>query len=351
MRIPTWMSVALASLLMAAPAARGESPSKPSAPALIVTHHRSFRIPFAPPVATGDGAGEIAMFVSTDEGKTWEMASKVSPAAGSFRFSAPKDGTYWFAVNSARQGEEPETKFSPSIKVKVETGDQGEDAAPKPAPTPELNDQLEEARLGVELLQFELSAEKTQLKQHLQMLKQIDFVLIGRGGMGMMGGGPGGGFGGAAPDSEQRKKALAASRERYDELKAAVLETSKKLSRARQRLAEIEGRVERSTSSDGPLPGKRSSLAEQRARLTLLELEFDVDRALLRDAMLQFGKVELERSSAPVKSDGAEAAAKWLERLREYVELKKVALVKRGIELNIQKQQLAETEERLKESN
>ena len=76
-----------------------------------------------------------------------------------------------------------------------------------------------------------------------------------------------------------------------------------------------------------------------------------MDRALLREAMMKLGQVELERTSAPVKGDGAEAAAKGLERLQEYVEVKKVALVKRGIELNIKKQQLAETEQRLKESN
>ena len=354
MRIQTWTSVGLASFLVAGLAARAESSSKANVPEVIVTHHRTFRIPFAPFAATRDRVGEIALFVSTDEGKTWEVASKVSPERGTFRFSAPRDGVYWFAVSAARQGEEADTKLSPSIKVKVETGDQAEETAPKP----ELNDQLEEARLSVELLQLELSTEKTQLQQHLQMLTQYEFGPFGLGGMGGgmggMGGGMGGmggGFGGAAADSEQRKKALTAMRERYEELKAATLETSKKLGRARHRLAEIEGRIEQPAKSNGSLPRNQSTLAEQHARLGLLELEFDVDKALLREAMLKLGKVELERSSAPVNGDGAEAAAKGLERLQDYVEVKKAALVKRGIELNIKKQQLAETEERLKESN
>ena len=61
--------------------------------------------------------------------------SKVSPERGTFRFSAPRDGVYWFAVSAARQGEEADTRLSPSIKVKVETGDQAAEASPKPEST------------------------------------------------------------------------------------------------------------------------------------------------------------------------------------------------------------------------
>jgi hypothetical protein len=51
----------------------------------------------------------------------------------------------------------------------------------------------------------------------------------------------GGGFGGGTPNPEEAKKALASMRERYEELRAATLETSKKLGQERRRLAELEG--------------------------------------------------------------------------------------------------------------
>jgi hypothetical protein len=348
MRIRIGMTLILASVSAAGTAARAESPSNAKDPVEIVTHHRNFRIPFAYDGATGDPSRELALFVSTNEGKTWEVASKVPPEHRTFTFRAPRDGVYWFAVRDTRHGEEADTKLSAVMKVKVDTGDRAEEKSPEPG----HNDQLEEARLDVELLELELSTEKTQLRQYSQMLTQYEFGFGGMGGgMGGMGGGMGGGFGGGAPGSEQRKKGLASMRERYEELKSATLETARKVAQARRRLAALGGRTDHSTTSDRPLPSDRSSLAEQRAGLSLLELAFEVDRAVLREAMTELGKLELARTVYPEKSPGAQASANELHRLRDYIEEKKLALVKRAVELNIKKQELAETEERLKDPN
>ena len=219
------------------------------------------------------------------------------------------------------------------MKVRVDTGDRAEEKRPEPG----RNDALEEGRLDVELLELELSTQRTQLQQSVQRLTQSEFGLVGRGGMG--------------GDPEQRKIGIASLRERFEELKSAALATGKKLAEARRKLAAIEGRTEYFTTSESPLASDRSGLAEQRTRVALLELEFDVDRTLLREAMLKLGKEELEQSISPAKGDGAEGAAKALLMVRKYIDQKKHALVRQGIELNMRKQELAETEERLKASN
>lgn len=107
-------------------------------------------------------------------------------------------------------------------------------------PAEEVRDQVDEARLNVELLGLELAAEKSQLKQQLQLTKMVEF------GAGGMGGGMGG-FGGGAADTEEgkkeREKLVASSRERLQALKAATLETTRRLGRERRRLAELEGRL------------------------------------------------------------------------------------------------------------
>jgi hypothetical protein len=139
-----------------------------------------------------------------------------------------------------------------------------------------LDGRLDEARLNVELLNLELETEKNQLRQLLTILKQYEF---GFGGMGGMGGGFGGmgGMGGGhpnpgTPNPEEEKKerdTLRASlRKRYEELKAATLETAKTLGQERRRLAELEGRPDGGRkSSDRPA----GSATEPEGRSTFIK--------------------------------------------------------------------------------
>jgi hypothetical protein len=208
---------------------------------------------------------------------------------------------------------------------------------------------VEEARIEVEMLQLELNSEKVQLQQQLRLLQQFEFGF--RGGMGMMGGGFGGGGRGgnavAGPDAEERKKTVASMRESYDELKAATVDTAKRLAEAQRRLAALEGQVEAAGPAGSPPSSGRSSLAERRAALVLFELEYDVDKALLRDALLKLGQAELQQTFIPAAGEVAEDAAKRLDRLRAYAETRKRALLERGIALELKKQELAEIEKRL----
>jgi len=41
---------------------------------------------------------ELLLFVSTDEGKSWNQEARVTPDKKGFRFGAPTDGRYWFTV-------------------------------------------------------------------------------------------------------------------------------------------------------------------------------------------------------------------------------------------------------------
>jgi hypothetical protein len=197
---------------------------------------------------------------------------------------------------------------------------------------------VEGAQLEVELLQLELNTEKVQLQQELQVLKQSEF--------GFGSGGFGGPFNPPPSDPEDQKKALAAMRASYGELKAATLETARKLAEARSRLAALESPAEAPAPAIHPPSSAPSTLAERRAALALLALEYDVDKALLREVLTKLGQVELERSLTPNKGPGAEDAARFLDRLREYVEARKKALLERGIALELKKQELAELEKR-----
>ena len=109
MRMPRLATTVLAWGLIGGSAASAQvaEPPRliPGKEALIVTHSRHFRIPFALDPADRDRAGELTLFVSTDEGTTWKEASRISAGQRSFKFSAPSDGVYWFAVQVAGQGD------------------------------------------------------------------------------------------------------------------------------------------------------------------------------------------------------------------------------------------------------
>jgi hypothetical protein len=57
-----------------------------------------FYIPFSDP---GDRRlKSVQLYVSTDQGRFWQRASNVGPQEGRFTFTAPRDGLYWFAVQT-----------------------------------------------------------------------------------------------------------------------------------------------------------------------------------------------------------------------------------------------------------
>jgi hypothetical protein len=109
----------------AAPDGAG-APSQPAAePIVTATRQNAFTIPFRiDPTPTAAGRPvEVQLLVSTDEGASWALSSRVQPEKGAFVFRAPHDGEYWYSIRTVdSQGvTRPEPPLSPQLKVTVDT--------------------------------------------------------------------------------------------------------------------------------------------------------------------------------------------------------------------------------------
>jgi chromosome segregation ATPase len=92
-------------------------------------------------------------------------------------------------------------------------------------------DQLNEARVRVEILEMELAAELAELKAAIQFLKRVESPIAGS----------------ATPEptgeqAEQRRKFLEETREKVKRMQVAYSKSYQELGRQRSQLAELEGR-------------------------------------------------------------------------------------------------------------
>jgi len=122
---------------------------------------RTFRVPVQIESRRSE-IEQIAMFVSTDQGKTWKEAAVIGPEDDSFRYQASADGLYWFAVQIGLKNktkEPPDLRhLEPALKVRVET--------PK---KPDWQDPLAEVEDEVK----QLRAEVKRLKERLAALEKL----------------------------------------------------------------------------------------------------------------------------------------------------------------------------------
>lgn len=100
------------------------APAQEQAGDVLFSRHRHFRIPFQ----TGGADNrlrQLQLFVSTDQGKTWQPSAIAAPEQGHFRFICDRDGLYWFTVQTLDQDNRyyPPTmeRAQPSLKVVVDT--------------------------------------------------------------------------------------------------------------------------------------------------------------------------------------------------------------------------------------
>ena len=92
-----------------------------------VIHHksRSFRIPFNVDPAERPRLKEVQLWVSTDEGYTWNPNTSTTPDRPYFTFRATEDDEYWFAVRTldlqGRLYPGDDEQVEPSMKVVVDS--------------------------------------------------------------------------------------------------------------------------------------------------------------------------------------------------------------------------------------
>lgn len=77
---------------------RNGQPATP-ADAPVILRQPNFNLPFTVNPAAGMPS-EVHLYVSTDRGASWRFYDRAVPTAGGFAFRAPRDGEYWFALQT-----------------------------------------------------------------------------------------------------------------------------------------------------------------------------------------------------------------------------------------------------------
>ncbi len=99
--------------------AQGQEPGA----GVIFFQHRQFNIPFKSDPKNGP-IKQYRLYVSTDQGRSWQFTSTAAPEAKNFRFSTPQDGFFWFTVQTVdvQDRSYPATveEMRPSLKVVVD---------------------------------------------------------------------------------------------------------------------------------------------------------------------------------------------------------------------------------------
>lgn len=87
----------------------------------VVTRQQEFAIPYR--MTRDRTAREVRLFVSSDQGKTWRLISRAQPHVRNFRYRAPADGEYWFAIRTLHDGGQhlPADPLQAELRVVVDT--------------------------------------------------------------------------------------------------------------------------------------------------------------------------------------------------------------------------------------
>ncbi len=89
---------------------------------LYATRQTEFAIPFTVDRRVVQPL-EVHLYVSTDQGRSWKLAARQSPATRQFAYRAPGDGEYWFASRTlgGAQRSQTQSPLQPELRVAVDT--------------------------------------------------------------------------------------------------------------------------------------------------------------------------------------------------------------------------------------
>ncbi|MCL4190619.1 MAG: hypothetical protein KJZ87_02650 [Thermoguttaceae bacterium] len=91
----------------------------------VVTRQTFFAIPFQVTAGSQPGteAAEVQLYVSADQGRTWQFYDRVPPERGQFLFRTARDGEYWFVIRTMdRSGQtHADRTAGPGLRVVVDT--------------------------------------------------------------------------------------------------------------------------------------------------------------------------------------------------------------------------------------
>lgn len=108
-----------------APAQIDDEPSERPQAKVIYYKSRAFRIPVTIPEEVRGLVREVRLWVSDDYGARWKEFGQAPPDRPEFPFRAPRDGEYWFAIQTVDvQGKvypSDERPVEPSLRVVVDT--------------------------------------------------------------------------------------------------------------------------------------------------------------------------------------------------------------------------------------
>jgi hypothetical protein len=82
---------------------------------------RNIQIPIVVPPEKRNDLRELLLWVSNNQGRSWDMAALAKPEHSAFVFHAPSDGQYWFKVQAVNQNgtREPADVYAAAVNMKV----------------------------------------------------------------------------------------------------------------------------------------------------------------------------------------------------------------------------------------
>jgi hypothetical protein len=128
----------------------------------------SFFIPFEANSSVLKAVDTIRLFVSDDKGVSWKYEKDTIPTAAKFLFTAPRDGLYWFAVQTANKDgtrtPPAESDLVPVLKIYVNS-----------AQLPVTRREVPTGSKQVDLINFQLQKSVPELSQAPRM--NLTFVI------------------------------------------------------------------------------------------------------------------------------------------------------------------------------